>query len=379
MTIAVNTRLLLPGRLDGIGWFTFETLRRITTQHPEHQFLFLFDRKPDPQYRFSDNVRLVRIGPPARHPVLWWLWFELSLPYILRKYKADLLLSPEGMLSLRTKVPTLEVIHDLNFEHAPDYLRPSHQRFMTHFSPRYAQRAQRIATVSEFSKRDIVATYGIDPGKVDVVYDGSHEGYHPLSPEEQVSVRQQYTGGAPYFIFIGTISKRKNLAGTMLAFERFKQEHPSEVKLLVVGHRFNWPEEMEQLYLSLAHRKDILFFGRAEAAQLAQLLGASLCLVYCSLFEGFGIPIVEAFQAEVPVITSTLTSMPEVSGDAALLVDPTDIQAIADAMQQLASSPTLCQELVAKGRARRDLFSWDRSANLLWQSLETLLQEHPLT
>ena len=120
MRIAVNTRLLLPGRLDGIGWFSFESLRRIVVDHPEHQFFFLFDRKPAQEFIFADNVTPVVLFPQARHPLLWWLFFEWSVPYALRKYNVDIFVSTDGWMSLRTNIPTLTVMHDLNFEHAND-------------------------------------------------------------------------------------------------------------------------------------------------------------------------------------------------------------------------------------------------------------------
>src|SRR5690606_7224010 len=117
MRIAVNTRLLLKGKLEGIGWFTYQTLERIVKQHPEHEFIFFFDRPYDRSFVFASNVTPVVLSPQARHPVLFYLWFELGIPRLLRKYKADLFLSPDGFSSLSTKVPTCLVIHDLAFEH----------------------------------------------------------------------------------------------------------------------------------------------------------------------------------------------------------------------------------------------------------------------
>ena len=122
MKIAVNTRLLLPDKLEGIGWVAFETLKRITRAHPEHEFYFIFDRKWDDMFIFSDNVTPVAVSPQARHPFLYYLWFEWSVPHILKKVKADLFLSPDAYLSLRTEVKSIAVFHDLNFEHYPNDL-----------------------------------------------------------------------------------------------------------------------------------------------------------------------------------------------------------------------------------------------------------------
>lgn len=376
MRIAINTRLLLPHKLDGIGWFTAETVRRIVINHPEHDFFFFFDRKPAEQFIFASNVHPVVLFPQARHPLLWYLFFEWSIPHVLKKYKIDLFLSTDGWLSLRAKVPTLTVIHDLNFEHASDYLRPSHQRYMKHFFPLFARRADRIATVSQFSKDDIAQLYSVDPNKIDVVFDGSHDYYRPYSETENIKTRQQYCDGKHYFIFVGTISKRKNLTNTLLAFEQFKNSHQSsDMQLLVVGSRYWWGEELAAAFDGMSHKNDVHFVGHVESDALSRMMSASTALLYASLFEGFGIPILEAFYAETAVITSNVTSMPEVAGNAALLVDPLNVTEIASAMAQVSDNPSLRSELIELGRQRRELFSWDRTAELLWKSIMTLKEQ----
>ena len=369
MRIGVNTRLLLSGKMDGIGWFTAETLRRIVLAHPEHDFFFFFDRTPNPTFIFSSNVHPIILCPQARHPILWYIFFQQSIPRALKRHKIDLFLSPDGYMSLNTKVPTLTVIHDLNFEHSPDNLKPSHQRYMTYFSPQFARYSTRIATVSEYSKQDIVNTYHIEADKIDVVYDGAHEGYHPLSPSEQRLTREQYAGGNRYFIFISTIIKRKNLATLLTAFDQFKQDDHEGTKLLVVGHRVWWKDELAKAYEQMSHKEDVVFLGRTEPEELIRLLGSAISLVYPSLYEGFGIPIIEAFQAEIPVITSNCTSMPEVAGDAAILIEPTDTDAMSNALTRVANDSNLRNQLISEGRSRRTLFSWDKTATLLWESM----------
>ena len=316
MRIAINTRLLVKGKMDGIGWFTAETARRMVASHPEHQFFFLF----------------------------------------------------HGFLPLRSNVPSLAVIHDINFEHFNDNLRPSHQRFMTHFFPRYARHATRIATVSEYSKKDIVDTYGIDSKKIEVVYDGAHECYRPHTDEEKTAVRQRYTDGCPYLIFISTILKRKNLANLLLAFDRVKDMDTKGLKLVVVGNRVWWQDELASAYDGMRHQADVIMPGHVEPAELAALLSASEALVYPSYFEGFGIPILEAMHAETAVIASNTTSMPEVGGDAVLYIDPAEPDSIAYAIKQL-DDKQLRDGLIAKGRRQRELFSWDKTAERLWQCM----------
>ena len=234
MKIAVNTRLLLKGKLEGIGWFSFESLRRICESHPEHEFIFIFDRPYSSEFIFSDNITPVVIGPPARHPFLFLIWFELSIPYILKKYQVDLFLSPDGYLSLRTKVPSISVIHDLNFEHYPKDLPFLAFKYYKLFFPRFAKKAQRIITVSEYSKQDIINLYQIDSQNIDVAYNGVKEIYYDIGEYQKQITRNEVSNGNPYFIFVGALHPRKNLVGLLSAFDLFKKNNDSDIQLIIV-------------------------------------------------------------------------------------------------------------------------------------------------
>jgi len=370
MKIAVNTRLLLRDKLEGIGWFTYESLRRVTSQHPEHEFFFLFDRKYSEEFIFSPNVTPVVLFPQARHPYLYYWWFERSVPACLKKLQPDLFLSPDGFLPLKPKVRTLAVFHDLNFEHYPEDLPVLTRKYYRHFFPRFARNATRIATVSEYSKQDIIRQYGVSGDKIDVVYDGANERYHPLTQDEKNLTLQHYTDGRPYFVFIGSLHPRKNLANLFRAFDLFKKANPSDVQLVIVGARKWWTSEIDMAYQGMNFSNDVIFTGRLNTDHLHMVLGSALGLAYVSYFEGFGIPIVEAFRCGTPVITSNVTSMPEVAGDAALMVDPFDPESIAIAMYKIYQYETVRKELSERGYQRKDLFTWQKTADLLWASIE---------
>jgi len=373
MNIAVNTRFLLKDRLEGIGWFTFETLKRMTTQHPEHQFFFFFDRPYDPQFVFGDNVTPVVINPPARHPILWYLWFEHFVPKALARCNADVFLSTDGFLSLRAEVPSVLVVHDIAFEHYPEHIDFMTRKYYQKFTPQYVRKATKVATVSEYSRQDIVRNYNISPGKIEAVYNGANNRYKPLKPKEKQQVKARYARGCDYFLFAGAIQPRKNVKNLFLAFDRFKRQHSSKVKLVIAGRKAWNFKEIIEAYESMEFRDEVIFVGHLSAAQLAEVMSSSLGLAYVSLFEGFGIPIIEAMSAGVPVITSKTSSMPEVAGDAALLVNPHSIPEIADAMLRLWQDPELRKVLVKKGHLQRQLFSWDNTADKLWAMVEGVL------
>jgi glycosyltransferase involved in cell wall biosynthesis len=375
LKIAVNTRLLLKDKLEGIGWFSYETLKRITTGHPEHQFYFIFDRQFDESFIFSGNITPVVVPPQARHPILYYLWFEKSIPRILNKIRPDLFFSPDGYLSLSTEVRSMNVIHDLNFEHYPDDLPYPERTFYRHYFPQYARKACRIATVSEFSKRDIINQYHVSPDKIDVVYNGANERYLPITESEKFLVRARYTGGIPYFVFVGALHPRKNLANLFRAFDLFRQETGINMKLLIIGHKKWWTKNIKEAYDKMRFSKDVDFCGRLEPLELNRVISAATALTYVSYFEGFGIPILEAFYCETPVITSNITSMPEVAGDAAVLVDPFSVKSICEGMVKVASDPSISLSLNEKARERRQVFNWQKTAGLLWDSMEKALEE----
>lgn len=374
MKIAVNTRLLLQNKLEGIGWFTFETLKRLTNWHPEIEFVFLFDRPWHPGFIFSPNITPVVAGPPARHPVLYYLWFEHTVPGLLKKHKADLFLSPDGFLSLNTRIPSISVIHDINFEHRPNDLPFFARTYYRHYFHRFAAKAKRIATVSEYSKTDIASTYRIAPEKIDVVYNGANEIYRPLDEAEQNAVKHMVTGGNEFFLFVGSLHPRKNISGLLRAFEQFKtaasHSRGGRMKLVIVGEKMFLTRDIEQVFSSMQHKEDVIFTGRLQPGQLHKVMGSAYALVFVPFFEGFGIPLLEAMYCDTPVICSDTTSLPEVAGDAALYASPSDIDSIAQAMTKMVYEPELRGELIEKGRTRREFFSWDYTAKALWKCVE---------
>jgi glycosyltransferase involved in cell wall biosynthesis len=373
MVIVVNTRLLLKNRMEGIGWFSYETLKRITNKHPEHQFVFVFDRPYDKEFIFSDNIIPVVAFPPARHPVLWYYWFEYRIPSVLKQFNADLFLSPDGYLTTRTDVPQLPVMHDLNFVHRPKDLPRITSWYYNHFFPVFASMAGRIATVSEYSRNDIASSFGISPENIDVVFNGNNTVYKPLPESEQNHIREQYSGGKPYFLFIGALHPRKNIKGLLMAYEEYKSSSQTDEKLLIVGGEMFKTGEIFDFFDRMKYRDEVVFTGRISVEELRKVLGSALALTFVPFFEGFGIPVVEAMAAGVPVICSHTTSLPEVGGDAVLYTDPYQPSQIAWAMQKISSNKTLRKSLIEKGFRQKDKFSWDQSAELLWECIEKLV------
>ena len=369
MIIAVNTRLLLKNRLEGIGWFTYETLKRITTSHPEHTFIFIFDRNYDDEFIFSDNIIPVVASPPTRHPILWYYWFEKVIPAILKKYKADLFLSPDGYNSLYSEVDSLIVMHDINFVHRPSDLPFLIRKYFNYYFPKFAKKATRIATVSEYSKNDIAKSFNIPDEKIDVVYNGANNLFKPLSENDKTDVRNEFSEGHDYFLFVGALHPRKNVAGLIKAYDEFRKSKDSRVKLVIVGNRMFKSEDIESAVSLSPYQSDIIFTGRLESNNLVRVVGAALALTFVPFFEGFGIPVIEAFYCDTPVITSNVTSLPEIAGNAAILVDPNSVDSMKNAMLDIYTDDKMRLELIKNCRIVREKFSWDKTADNLWESI----------
>jgi glycosyltransferase involved in cell wall biosynthesis len=373
MNIAVNCRLLQKDRLEGIGWFMYETLKRLTRDHPEHKFFFIFDRQYDDEFIFASNVTPVVVGPPTRHPVLWYYWLEWKLPGVLKSIKADLFFSPDGFLSLKSKVPSIPVIHDINFAHRPQDLPFWTRHYYNFFFPLFARKAKRICTVSMYSKMDINTTYMVDLPLIHVVYNGANKEFSPIEETEKQGIRDKYTQGQKYFIFIGSIHPRKNLRNLILAYNKFISKTGSEIKLLIVGSAMWKKEKVYHNLIGKDNESRIIFTGRLESEELAKVLSAALALTFVPWFEGFGIPVLEALYAHVPVLTSSETSLPEVGGDACLYAHPGDIDDISSKMELLVNDSDLRNKLINLGKEQKLMFSWDKTAEKVWNCMETVI------
>jgi glycosyltransferase involved in cell wall biosynthesis len=372
--IAVNTRFLLPDRLEGIGKFTHEILRRLTVRYPEHEFYFFFDRAYDQRFIYSANVKPIVVYPSARHPVLFFWWFQVSLARALKKLKPDIFLSTDGMTTLNTSVPRVTVMHDLAFEHYPQDVDYLSRKYYKYYGPRFAQVSEKIIAVSEFTRQDIIRQYSIAPEKITVVPNAAGEGFKKIDFEKQVALREKYTRGEAYFVFVGALQPRKNLVNLFRAFDLFKNKTGSEVKLLVVGRKAWQAGSISKAYKQMQFKSEVVFTGRVSDAELVRLYGAAIATVYVPTLEGFGIPIVEAQKCGCPVITSNTSSMPEVAGGGAILVNPFVAEEITDALIKVYHELEVRARLVEEGYRNAQRFSWDSSCEKVMQVLEEVIQ-----
>ncbi len=360
--------------MEGYGYFLYETLSRITRDHPEHEFIFIFDRPYDQRFIFNKNVKAIVTGPPARHPFLWKLWYDIKIPLALKKCKADVFVSADGFCSLTTKIPQCLVVHDLAFLHFPQHIHKSHLRYYKKNTRKFLQKAKSVATVSEFSKNDIIQQYNISAEKINVVYSAVKDFFQPVNDTVKTAIKEKFTDGKEYFLFVGAIHPRKNLYNLLKAFSIFKKRLKSNFKLVIAG-RLAWKYESFMNSLkTYKFRDDVVLTGYLDEQELAALTASAYASVYPSLFEGFGVPVLEAMQCGVPVVTSEKSSMEEISDNAALYADPSSPESIADKMMLLYKDEELKNTFIEKGKQVAAKYSWDITAALLWQTIMKAVQ-----
>ena len=365
MVIAINCRHLTPNKLEGFGTYTYELVTRWIKEHNEVNFVLIFDREPTVVIPELPNVKKVVIGPPTRHPLLYWIWFEWSIPRILKRYKATLFFSPDGYNSLRSRVPSVITVHDLNFEHNPADLPKVLGWYLRKFVPKFVEKATRLLTVSAYSKQDITKCYRCASQKISTVYNGANEIYQPLSEDVKITTRKRISNNRPYFLFVGSLHPRKNVQRLITAYQGIN--NPS-VDLVIVGSAM-WRDHQISVDPNGADR--IHFLGYLAQKELAEVMGSALALTYVPYFEGFGIPLVEAMRCGIPILAANTTCLPEIAGNAAIYCDPFNVQEIQTGLEQLIENDTLRIQLSENSINRATEFSWDQAAKQSWEVIYT--------
>ncbi len=373
MRIAVNTIFLQKDHLEGYGYFVQEIFRRMAKKYPEHEFIFIFDRPFDLQFIFSCNIKPVIVSPKARQALSFKYWYDVKLPLTLRSIKPDVVIQLYGFCSLTTNIPQLLVVHDLAFKHYPKLIPKHHLYYYQAFTKKFLNKANKIVTVSEFSKNDIVSKYQIPSEKINVVSSAAKNIFQPIDFLSQQKAKEKYSDDKEYFLFVGGIHPRKNLITLLKAFSLFKKWQRSNMKLLVAG-RLAWQYDsvLEKLK-TYKYREDVVLLNYLPEEELVNITASAYAMVFPSLFEGFGVPVIEAMQCGIPVITSNTSSLPEIGGSAALYADPIDAEAIAKQMLLLYKDESLRSKLITEGIAQATKFSWDKTADLMWQSITEIV------
>jgi glycosyltransferase involved in cell wall biosynthesis len=369
MIIAVNTRFLPDDYPSVYRCFIYETFKLIAGNNPEDEFIFISDRKYNHPFVAGSNVKQVITGPPVRHPLLLKFWFDIKVPALLRKYKADVFVSCDGICSLTTKVPQCLVLHDLAFLQQASFFKKPYSSFYKKYTAKFLNKANSIVTVSEFLKQAIVTQYNTEGSSIDVVFNGVNENFQPVNDEEKLVVKNKYSDGKEYFLYADAIHPANNLLNLLKAFSVFKKRQQTSMKLVLEGKLALTYQSFKENLKSYKYRNDVVVIHDVEESELIKIIGAAYGLINPSLYGGFVSCVLQALRCDVPVITAAGSSMQEITEGAALYADANSHTDIADKMMLLYKDENLRKELIQKGKPVVDGYSWNKTADLLWHSI----------
>ena len=358
----------------GVGRFAREIVSGLACLDKANDYyLFHSDNYNSTDYVWfnssHDNFEIIKL--PWRRKILRLLALLARGKRIVKPFfpsDIDIYFSPsDTMLPIDAK-RKIGMIHDLNVLDAPHYNRWREVAIARRSHALLTRLSDPILTVSEFSRQRIISRFSVRPERVGVIHGGVRPSLMLESPGESdgtAELRAKYGIDRPYFLWCGTMWKRKNVTGLVKAFSEFSQRTEEGALLVLVGTRDNESHAVDRLILGLGLQPHVRRLGYVSDAELAVLLGHAVALVLPSLYEDFGLPALESMVCGTPVIASNWTALPEVVGEAGLLVNPLDTSSIAHAMKRLATDPKLREELSRRGRNRAAQFTWKKSTEAL--------------
>lgn len=356
MRIAIDARKLHD---YGIGTYVRNLLGELARQDDDAEYVLLC--APDDM----ESLRSLgsRFHPVADRSGHYSIREQVSIPATLARSRVDLFHAPHYVVSPFTTVPYVVTIHDCIHLRFPQYLpnrgAVHYARVMMRMA---ARRSKKVLTVSQASKDDILHYLSVPADKVEVIYNALDERLAIVPTAEEVDrVRQRFLLTSPFILYAGNIKPHKNVDRLIEAFSIMRKSGIEDVKLLIIGDEISKYPSLRRLVHRHQLHQHVRFLGFVPDATLAVLYRLATVFVFPSLYEGFGLPPLEAMASGTPVVTSNVSSLPEVVGDAALLIDPMNAAAIADAVTRVLNQPGLRTQLVERGFERVKQFSWERS------------------
>jgi glycosyltransferase involved in cell wall biosynthesis len=363
--VALNAQLLFgPAsyRSAGIHHYIDCLLRGLPEAGPDLRYT-VFVGAGQPQ---MPGATIRRTALPTARPWARILWEQVLQPIELMRLRPDLLHSLAFVSPFRPPCPAVVTVYDLSFKLTPDRFPPAQRLYLSAFTARSCHRARRVIAISESTRSDVVRLFGVPRSKVDVAYPGIGEAFRPLPAEAVAAFRAAHKLPERFILYLGTLEPRKNVDALVRAFAEVRRVRRAEradagnsLHLVLAGARGWWFEDLFRLIQSLDLADSVHLPGYVPEAELPLWYNAAAAFVYPSSYEGFGLPVAEALACGRPVVTTTASSLPEAGGDAALLVPPGDVEALAASIQR---ALRLSREELARGPAHSALFTWAETA-----------------
>ncbi len=377
MLIGVDASRVARAQRTGTEAYSLHLIRALIETGGEHQFRLYTPAPLSPDVMQSVGLVTPRGGQAnlsyeVRAIPFPRLWTHLRLAWEVRRHPPDVLFVPAHVLPLVCPVPAVVTVHDLGYLYYPETHRRFDRWYLDWTTRRHAHLAACVVADSRATRADLIRHYQADPDRIVVVYPGRDASLtRVVEPEAIAAVKARYSIGGDYFLYLGTLQPRKNLIRLVEAFARL-EPLTADLRLVLAGKKGWLYDDLFARVEALGLKDRVVFTGYVADDDKAPLLSGALALVYPSLYEGFGLPVLEAMACGTPVLTSNVSSLPEVAGSAAFLVDPLDVDAIAQAMSRLINDADLRNTLVEKGYAQIGEFSWAKAAREVLQVLESV-------
>ena len=371
MLIGIDASRAALQERTGTENYSLNLIRHLLALENDHRYRLYFNRPPTAElFPMTADLEL-RVMPFPR------LWTHVRLSWEMARQPPDVLFVPAHVLPLVHPRSSVVTVHDLGYLYYPG-AHPLLDRLYLDLSTRYnARAASRVIAVSQATKDDLVEHCGIEPDKITVVYSGCDETMQPVEDEATIEkVKARYGIRGDYVLYVGTLQPRKNLGRLLEAYAMVrKQTKRGERPCLVIAGRKGWLyDQITQHVERLGLESEVILPGYVPQDDLPTLLSGARLFVFPSLYEGFGLPVLEAMACGTPVLCSNVSSLPEVAGRAALLIDPLDVASMAEAMNRLLQDEGLRARLVERGLRQVRQFSWDRCARQTLVLIEDTLQ-----
>ncbi|MCS7287054.1 MAG: glycosyltransferase family 1 protein [Anaerolineae bacterium] len=368
MRIGIDARMAYYSKA-GIGRYVINLVKALRELNPPEEF-FIFQSRKDRTLLASPPFKTAYLWTPSHH-----LLEQVTLPLELWPHRLTLLHSPDFIPPFRFPGLSVITVHDLAFLIYPQILTKESIRYYGQIEEA-VERADHIIAVSHWTKKDLVERLGVPEAKITVIYEAAEEIYRPINSREAFfKVREFFGLNERFILFVSTIEPRKNVPTLLKAFRILRERCREEVKLVLVGGKGWLSENVFEMVDRLNLRREVLFLGFVPAEKLLYLYNAASLLAHPAIYEGFGLPILEAMACGLPVVASNAASIPEVTGSAAVLVDPEDEEALAAAMRRILKEPEFAQELREKGLKRASIFSWKKTAAQTLEVYRKVLRE----
>ena len=366
MRIFITRGILLHDTSEDYYTFLNAVLRIIIERNPEHEFIIHSPEADTEIFSFA-NATHVKLRNIRRHPLLVKMWYDVKFPAVLKKYRAELFISFDGLCSMTMGIPQIIVFNDSLLTKNSNRWSKLRSSNYIRFLQKSLQKAKTIICCSDFRKQDLMLRYLAEANKLDVMYPAVKEIFQPLNEDVKEEIRMNFCEGKNYFAYTGTMQQRQDLFNVLKGFSAFKKRQKSNWKLVLMGNPHQYDKKFMGSLATYKYRGDVVVTKNVNEGERARLVGSAYAVICSAPSEIMVYPILQALRCGVPVITADTPVAREIAGDEALYCDPADSESIATQMMTLYKDESFRITLIEKAKVNATKFNFDRSAKLFWE------------